>query len=220
IPRWSDVYEQGTDEYIEKAFATRSQGNQIRYPCCTCHHRYWYGRNDVRDHIICNGFVPKNDESFHLGRMGPEREAEDLRHDEPSNMNDGIQELLHDALREGPNEEAKKFLNLIEGQQELYSNCKIMSRLAFTIGLYIYKCDHKLPDVTIAGLLEFFKEVLPDDAILPTSMHEAKKVLNFLGLDYKNIDACPNDCIFILGGACKPNKLSCLWNLKVKIEGK
>ncbi|KAL2937010.1 hypothetical protein RDABS01_020459 [Bienertia sinuspersici] len=122
FPRWSDVYEQGMDEYIEKSFATRSQGNQISCRCCTCHHRYWYGRHDVRDHIICNGFVPRNDESFHLGRMGPEREVEDLQHDEPSNMNDGIQVLLHDALREGSNEEAKKFLNLTEeGQQDLPS---------------------------------------------------------------------------------------------------
>ncbi|KAL2921656.1 Gamma-tubulin complex component 2-like protein [Bienertia sinuspersici] len=128
--------------------------------------------------------------------MGPEREVEDLQHDEPSNMNDGIQELLHDALREGLNEEAKKLLNLIEeGQQELYSGCKKMSRLAFTIRLYIYKCDHKLPDVAIVGLLEFFKEVLPDYIILPTSTYEAKKVLKLLGLDYKKIDACPNDCM-------------------------
>ncbi|KAL2894925.1 Serine--tRNA ligase [Bienertia sinuspersici] len=126
--------------------------------------------------------------------MGPEREVEDLEHDEPSNMNNGIQELLHDALREGPNEEAKKFLYLIEeGQQDLYSGCKKMSRHAFTIRLYIYKCNHKLLDVAIAGLLEFFKEVLPNDAIFPTSTYEAKKVLKLLGLDYKKIYACLND---------------------------
>ncbi|XP_057537999.1 uncharacterized protein LOC130815526 [Amaranthus tricolor] len=128
--------------------------------------------------------------------MSPEREVEDPQHDEPSNINDGIQELLSDALREGPNEEAKKFFRLKEeGEQELYPGCKKMSRLAFTIRLYIYKCDHKLSDVATAGLLNFFKEVLPDDAILPTSMHEAKKVLKLLGLDYKRIDACPNDCM-------------------------
>ncbi|XP_057539537.1 uncharacterized protein LOC130817703 [Amaranthus tricolor] len=196
FPRWSHVYEQGTDEYIEKAFAIRSQGNQIGCPCSNCHHRYWYGRNDVRDHIICNGFVPRNDETFHLGGMRPEREVEDPQHDEPSNINDRIQKLLSDALREGPNEEAKKFFRLIEeGEQELYPGCKKMSRLAFTIRLYIYKCDHKLSDVVTAGLLNFFKEVLPDDAILPTSMHEAKNVLKLLGLDYKRIDACPNDCM-------------------------
>ncbi|KAL2904391.1 Aspartate--tRNA(Asp/Asn) ligase [Bienertia sinuspersici] len=125
FPRWSDVYEQGTNEYIEKAFSTRCQGNLISCPCCTFHHRYWYGRRDVRDHIFCNVFVPRKEEPFHLGMMGPEREVEDLQHDEPSNMNDGIQEVLHDALREGPIEEAKKFLNLIEeGQQESYSGCK------------------------------------------------------------------------------------------------
>ncbi|XP_057529755.1 uncharacterized protein LOC130808293 [Amaranthus tricolor] len=237
FPRWSRVYEQGTDEYIEKAFAIRSQGNQISCPCSNCHHRYWYGRNDVRDHIICSGFVPRNDETFHLGGMSPEREVEDPQHDEPSNINDRIQELLSDALREGPNEEAKKFFRLIEegeqelypgckkmsrlaftirlyiykcdeeGEQELYPGCKKMSRLAFTIRLYIYKCDHKLSDVATAGLLNFFKEVLPDDAILPTSMHKAKKVLKLLGLDYKRIDACPNDCM--LYWAKHANATSC-----------
>ncbi|KAL2931050.1 Mediator of RNA polymerase II transcription subunit 14 [Bienertia sinuspersici] len=70
--------------------------------------------------------------------MGLEREVENIQHDELSNMTDVIQKLLHDALREGLNEEVKKFLNLIEeGQQELYSGCKKMSRLAFAIRLYI-----------------------------------------------------------------------------------
>ncbi|KAL2902623.1 Formamidopyrimidine-DNA glycosylase [Bienertia sinuspersici] len=145
FPRWSDVYEQGTDEYIEKAFATRCQGNQISCPCCTCHYRYWYDRNDVRDHIICNGFVPRNDESFHLRRMSPKREAEDLQHDEPSNVNDGIEELLYNALREGPNEEAKKFLNLMKKANknciQVAKKClDLHSQFAFTFTSVITSC--------------------------------------------------------------------------------
>ena len=194
FPRWSYDYQKGTDEYIEKAFATRSQGNQISCPCCMCYHRYWYGRNDVKDHIICNGFVPRSDEFSGFGKMGDETELE--AHDEPLNMNDGIQEMFNVTLREGPNDEAKKFLSLIEeGQQELYPGCKKFSRLAFTIRLYIYKCDHKLSNVAFSALLALFKEVLPDDSVLPTSLNEAKKVLKVLGLDYKKIDACPNDCM-------------------------
>ncbi|XP_057532932.1 uncharacterized protein LOC130810824 [Amaranthus tricolor] len=194
FPRWSYDYQKGADEYIEKAFATRSQGNQISCPCCMCYHRYWYGRNDVKDHIICNGFVPRSDEFSGFGKMGDETELE--AHDEPLNMNDGIQEMFNVTLREGPNDEAKKFLSLIEeGQQKLYPGCKKFSRLAFTIRLYIYKCDHKLSNVAFSALLALFKEVLPDDSVLPTSLNEAKKVLKVLGLDYKKIDACPNDCM-------------------------
>ncbi|XP_057520898.1 uncharacterized protein LOC130801145 [Amaranthus tricolor] len=194
FPRWSYDYQKGADEYIEKAFATRSQGNQISCPCCMCYHRYWYGRNDVKDHIICNGFVPRSDEFSGFGKMGDETELE--AHDEPLNMNDGIQEMFNVTLREGPNDEAMKFLSLIEeGQQELYPGCKKFSRLAFTIRLYIYKCDHKLSNVTFSALLALFKKVLPDDSVLPTSLNEAKKVLKVLGLDYKKIDACPNDCM-------------------------
>lgn len=55
------------------------------------------------------------------------------------------------------------------------------------------KCAHKLSDIEFVALLGLFKEVLPDDAVLPASLNKAKKVLKVLGLDYKMIDACPND---------------------------
>lgn len=47
-------------------------------------------------------------------------------------------------------------------------------------------------------MLALFKEVQPDDAVLPASLNEAKKVLKVLGPDYKRIDACPNDCMLYL----------------------
>ncbi|XP_021727396.1 uncharacterized protein LOC110694514 [Chenopodium quinoa] len=37
--KWSDEYEQGVDEYVKRAFAIKSQGNQICCPCQTCHYQ-------------------------------------------------------------------------------------------------------------------------------------------------------------------------------------
>lgn len=193
FPRWSNEYEKGTDDYIEKVFATKSQGNEVRCPCSTCHYRYWKQRNVVRDHIICNGFVPRGADLLEPTK-GDEKE-EYIEHGEALNMNDGVQELLNDTLRQGPNEEAKKFLKLVEeGEEELFPGCKTFSRLSFIIRLFIYKCDHNLSNVAFTSLLELLREVLPD-AKLPSSFHEANKVIKMLGLDYKKIDACPNDCM-------------------------
>ena len=127
FPRWSDEYERGVDEYIEKAFATRSQGDEISCPCTICHHRYWYSRSDIKDHIICNGFIPRMDEFSDL-RASVDTEMEGLVNDEqePLNMNDGVHELL-DTIRDGPNEEVQKVYKLIEeGQEELFPGCKLI----------------------------------------------------------------------------------------------
>ena len=39
------------------------------------------------------------------------------------------------------------------------------------------------------------KDFLPDNSTLPGSYYEAKKIMNELGLSYKKIDACKNDCM-------------------------
>ena len=44
-------------------------------------------------------------------------------------------------------------------------------------------------------MLEAFKDILPDDNVLPHRYYDAKKILCPLGMEYKKIHACPNDCI-------------------------
>ena len=73
----------------------------------------------LRDHLICNGIFPRTDKLSDLG-INIQREETILDSDEGSNPNesdDDIVGLLHDArdaFREGPNDEAKKFLRLVE----------------------------------------------------------------------------------------------------------
>uniref|UniRef100_A0A803LSU4 Uncharacterized protein n=1 Tax=Chenopodium quinoa TaxID=63459 RepID=A0A803LSU4_CHEQI len=179
--KWSDEYEWGVDEYVQKAFASKSQGNQICCPCESCHYRFWRHKGVVRDHLICNGFVPRTDKLSELG-INFEREQTVLDNEEgstPNDFNDDIVELLHDArdaFRKGPNDEAKKFFKLVEeGREELFPGCKNHSKLSFMIRLFILKCDHKLTNVAFGDILELIKEVLPD-AKLPASFNEAKSL--------------------------------------------
>ena len=44
-------------------------------------------------------------------------------------------------------------------------------------------------------LLQLLKDMLPEGNSLPNRNYEAKKILCPMGMEYKKIHACPNDCI-------------------------
>ncbi|XP_020091175.1 uncharacterized protein LOC109712162 [Ananas comosus] len=94
-----------------------------------------------------------------------------------------------------PNEEAKKFYKLVDDlEQELYPGCKKFSKLSFIVRLFHLKCLNGWTNSSFTALLTLIKEALPDGETLPNSFYEAKKIIDDLGLRYKKIDACPNDC--------------------------
>ena len=48
-------------------------------------------------------------------------------------------------------------------------------------------------------MLGLFKEILPEDNVLPRSTNEAKKIVCPLELEVQKIHACVNDCILYRG---------------------
>ncbi|XP_048497954.1 uncharacterized protein LOC125496516 [Beta vulgaris subsp. vulgaris] len=175
LPRSLPEFENGLVNFLNASFAKASRGNQIRCPCKQCKNRYWWHRSEVYDHLKVDGFVDDYEIwSFH---------GEDHRdHSGAGNS-------------EGPNEEARKFHRLVEeGNQELFPGCKTFSKLYFIIRLLLYKTLHGLSNVAFDDLLKLWKEVIPN-ANLPSNFNEAKKIIRDLGLDYRKIHACPNDCM-------------------------
>ncbi|GJY66935.1 hypothetical protein Tco_0469173, partial [Tanacetum coccineum] len=86
----------------------------------------------------------------------------------------------------------KKLLE--ECDKELYPGCKY-SNLSFTLHLYHIKCIGGVSNKTFDMFLELIRDVFPHLTSLPSSVSEAKKLTKDLGLGYKKIDACPNDCM-------------------------
>ncbi|KAK6780061.1 hypothetical protein RDI58_022245 [Solanum bulbocastanum] len=59
-------------------------------------------------------------------------------------LNDQFRDVTQaEGVYDGPNEDAKKFYNLVEeASQALYPGCTGFSKLSFTLRLYFLKCLH------------------------------------------------------------------------------
>uniref|UniRef100_A0A2N9IGN6 Uncharacterized protein n=1 Tax=Fagus sylvatica TaxID=28930 RepID=A0A2N9IGN6_FAGSY len=134
---------------------------------------------------------------------------------ESSNEYGDIHEMLHDLFpmqnttsrpveegpsvrqhAQGPNEDAQRFYNLLkDAEQSLYEGCKNFSKLSAIVHLCHLKCISGWTNKSFTMLLQLLQDLLPLDAKLPKNCYEAKKITNKLGLGYKNIHACPNDCM-------------------------
>ena len=60
--------------------------------------------------------------------------------------------------------------------------------------LYLFKCLNGISNSTFNDLLDLLRGAFPD-AKIPKTFDEAKNIVKDLGLDYRKIHACPNDCI-------------------------
>ncbi|KAK9075563.1 hypothetical protein SSX86_003888 [Deinandra increscens subsp. villosa] len=205
LPRRVPEFEVGVNEILNALFAKVADGSEISCPCKQCMNRYWHIRDEVYNHLKGHGFVEDYYVWVFHGETSFQPRFSTNIDDNGDGMHDNLDELLHDRFRdtveetsatEGDlNEDAKKLYKLVEdGKQELFLGCKIFSKLSFILRLLPYKTLHGLNNVAFYDLLRLLHEMIPE-AKLPPNLTEARKTIKDLGLDYKKIPACPNDCM-------------------------
>ncbi|CAA7034580.1 unnamed protein product [Microthlaspi erraticum] len=87
---------------------------------------------------------------------------------------------------------------LAEANEELYEGCTSFSKLSFMLKLYHIKSITKISDKGLSMIIDLLREAF-QHAKLPASLHDLKKTIHKLGLDYERIHACPNDCMLFWG---------------------
>lgn len=205
LPWWHHEYVKGVNNFIEWAFCNKNQGDQLCCPCRKCVFLRHHTKSVVKDHLIAACFVDSYDKWIFHGKendFGTQNQADRvLRQDDMDGLLQDVYRGVEDDMadpyenREGLSVEAKTFFKLVEeGQEELYPGCEKFSKLSFTIHLHNHKCVHGISNEAFDELMKLLKEAFPH-AKFPNSFNEAKKVMKDLGLDYKKIHACPNNCM-------------------------
>ncbi|XXG59043.1 hypothetical protein AAC387_Pa04g1191 [Persea americana] len=93
-------------------------------------------------------------------------------------------------------ENVQKFEKLLkDAQRALYPGCTKFTLLSFVIKMLHVKVLNNLSNKAFNMVMMIMKDVIPESEMVPSSLYEAKKFLRELGLGYKSIHACKNDCV-------------------------
>jgi len=211
--RHTKTYLQGVNGFLAFAFSNSAVGSKILCPCRKCVNSFWKEASEVREHLICDGFLKgyrtwnlhgEASSSVNYGNCDAAEVIED------SSEDDEISDLLRDLAAglddRGDFEDNSSTLEtcpelvalqklVAENSKELYPNCKKYIQLRFLIRLLHIKLLGGWSDRSMNLLLDLLNDALPEGSNLPRNFHEAKKLVKSIGVGYNSIHACPNDCV-------------------------
>ncbi len=161
-PRGSVEYLAGVDGFLEFAYKDKLEDTKIYCPCETCVHTMLLSKNDVYDHLVCNGML----QSYNQWDFHGESSEEQIRNQQPQPHNEDMRanmhELINDSLRtvyddmpmsdsadspcthtDGPNLEAQAFYELVkDSKKPLWDGCEL-SHLSLLVLLFNMKSMNK-----------------------------------------------------------------------------
>ena len=153
----------------------------------------------MRDNLLCNGFLRSyttwtwHGELLNLPRVSVTEEYVG------STMDEAVHDRLKDMIRDAGAEcfaKAHGYGSMsTDAETPLYPGSSNFTRLSAVLRLMNLKAINGWTDKSFTELLQLLKDMLLEGNILPNHNYEAKKVLCPMGMEYKKIHACPNDCI-------------------------
>ncbi|XP_027364391.1 uncharacterized protein LOC113871494 [Abrus precatorius] len=203
--RLSWKYETGVEYFIEYVIqnANNDMNGNFFCPCVNCCNGSRLELNVIREHLLCDGFLKNytrwiwHGENIDIPTVSIETPTQTFTQE--IDMDDQLEEMIRDV---GPKsfKRAHMYESLCsDSEKPLYPNCTKFTRLSAILRLFNLKARNRWSDKSFTELLELLKEMLPEGNTLPSRNYEAKKVLCPMGLEYKKIHGCPNDCMLYHG---------------------
>ncbi|XP_020203464.1 uncharacterized protein LOC109789016 [Cajanus cajan] len=192
-----DEYQNGVEQFLELAQRNQADLNGKFYcPCVNCLNGRRHVIDEIRDHLICDGFLTSYTTWIWHGEDKETQIVAQTEQDDVE-MEDQIEDMIRDVGQEFFQQAQSHVYDTLKSDSEtpLFPDCTTYTRLSAVLRLMNLKEKYGWSDKSFTEFLEVLKLMLPKDNTLPDRHYEAKKVLCPMGLQYKKIHACPNDCI-------------------------
>ncbi|KAM3344328.1 hypothetical protein P3S68_026420 [Capsicum galapagoense] len=214
LNRFDPLYENGAKEFLHFASLDRPNASSILCPCRKCSNMKFIKKDLIVEHIVVDGFLTSYTSWIYHGEQSSSSVSMTQL-----DKDDEMQDMLHEAFgipptssfadmdnsgegfggssqhNRGFDKKTEEFFNLLkEVERELYPSSKYYL-LSFLVRLLHLKCLNGWSNSSFSMLLELLKDALPEGETLPKSFYDAKKIIKDLGLEYKKIHACPNNCM-------------------------
>ncbi|XP_074574068.1 uncharacterized protein LOC141830561 [Curcuma longa] len=196
--RLSHEFGLGLESFMQFSLQHAANPTSIPCPCTKCGNLWNNNINSIRAHVYYNGidltykkWIWHGEDSI-LGDLKKEKDA----YGECENYfaADDPVDMVHAAYESSQNPD--QFIKLLEdAEKPLYPGCTKFTKLSAIVQLYNLKAKYSWSDNSFTDLLILFGEMLPASNELPLSLYDAKKSLCAMGMTYKKIHACPNDCV-------------------------
>ncbi|XP_038982911.1 uncharacterized protein LOC120110936 [Phoenix dactylifera] len=211
----------GVKGFLEFAFTQLEycSGDKIRCPCMRCDNQKFLNRDTVNVHLLRKGFTPGYSTWFAHGELlGAVAPVSTSAVEASTSMDVGCEhgqqyrtmvmeamgpeEELHlsSALevnhKEEPNKDAADFYSLLkDAEVPLWEGCKKHYKLSAITQLLNCKSEFNMSISCYDRIMKIVKNMLPESEKLPLDFYQSKKMLRKLGLEYKSIDVCENNCM-------------------------
>ncbi|XP_062103630.1 uncharacterized protein LOC133814719 [Humulus lupulus] len=190
----SKEYEDGVESFIEIALKNTVDPKRVHCPCQKCSNLKKLDIKEIKNNLYFNGidktyvkWIWHGEQVESTPKVHNENKEFSQVFDDPIDMVRDVDDRFVDRP-----EEFVKFLG--DAEKPIFRGSR-MSKLVVLVKLYNLKASSGWSDISFTNLLDLTKEILPKDNEMPSSLYEAKKTLCTLGMDYKKIHACPNDCV-------------------------
>jgi len=154
--------------------------------------------------LLCDGFLRSyttwtwHGELLNVSRVSVTEEyvgstMDEVVHDDVDD--DQLEDMIRDVGAESFSKAHGYGSMSSDAETPLYPGSTNFTRLSTVLRLMNLKAINGWTDKSFTELLQLLKDMLPEGNILSNRNYEANKILCPMGMKYKKIHACPNDCI-------------------------